>query len=145
VQDFGPQSVESLPVQLWNAEEYNRFRLKPGQWTDDASMGLCLADSLLVKEGAFDPLDLRLRFHQWWTKGYNNAFGFDEERGSKSSVGLGGNISESMSEFLQKRTPYTRAGDSNTSGNGSVMRNAAVALCYHANIAAAVDVARKQR
>ena len=24
------------------------FDLEPGQWTDDTSMGLCLADSLLV-------------------------------------------------------------------------------------------------
>lgn len=46
VQDFDPESaVEALPTQLWAAQTYNRFRLKPGQWTDDASMGLCLAVS----------------------------------------------------------------------------------------------------
>lgn len=27
---------------------YNKFALKPGQWTDDTSMGLCMADSLLA-------------------------------------------------------------------------------------------------
>ena len=30
------------------AEVCNAFDLKPGQWTDDASMGLCLMDSLIA-------------------------------------------------------------------------------------------------
>ena len=33
--------------------EFNRFSLERGQWTDDASMGLCMADSLLLK-GQYD-------------------------------------------------------------------------------------------
>src|SRR5512147_1852763 len=33
------------------------FRLARGQWTDDTSMALCLAESLLAKAG-LDPLDL---------------------------------------------------------------------------------------
>ena len=32
------------------------FRLAPGQWTDDTSMALCLAESLLAK-GGFDTTD----------------------------------------------------------------------------------------
>jgi hypothetical protein len=35
------------------------FRLRPGQWTDDTSMALCLASSL-VETGGFDPADQRL-------------------------------------------------------------------------------------
>ena len=31
------------------------FRLKPGQWTDDTSMALCLAESLLILR-EFDPI-----------------------------------------------------------------------------------------
>jgi len=142
--DFDPeQCAVELPTQLWKKNGYNTFNLKPGQWTDDASMGLCVADSLLVHP-VFDPLDLRLRFLNWWTMGYNNAFGWDEKRFSKGSVGLGGNISQSMGEFVRSGTPYTLAGDKNTSGNGSVMRNAAVALCYHNDMAMALDVSRKQ-
>lgn len=49
------------------------FSLLAGQWTDDASMGLCIADSLL-KHPDFCPSDLKLRFFNWWTFGYNNAF-----------------------------------------------------------------------
>ena len=32
------------------------FGLKPGQWTDDTSMALCLAESLIACRG-FDPVD----------------------------------------------------------------------------------------
>merc|ERR1712216_433987 len=30
---------------------YNKFEVRPGQWTDDTSMAFCLADSLLVCRG----------------------------------------------------------------------------------------------
>ena len=145
VEDFVPaKAAVELPVKLWTAKGYNTFNLKPGQWTDDCSMGLCVADSLLVHQGKFEPQDLRLRFLNWWSMGYNNAFGWDEECDSKGSVGLGGNISQSMGEFVRSKTPYTLAGDKNTSGNGSIMRNAAIPLCYHSDMAKALDVARKQ-
>ena len=51
----------------------NTFQLKRGQWTDDAAMGLCMADSLILKRG-FDGGDMRVRFWCWWNRGYNNAF-----------------------------------------------------------------------
>jgi ADP-ribosylglycohydrolase len=37
------------------------FRLERGQWTDDTSMALCLAESLLAKN-TLDTLDLMQRF-----------------------------------------------------------------------------------
>ena len=37
------------------------FALLPGQWTDDTSMGLCLADSLIMKKGKYDANDLMMR------------------------------------------------------------------------------------
>jgi len=74
-------------------KESNTFRLKRGQWTDDASMGLCMADSLILKK-RFDGGDMRVRFWCWWNRGYNNAFRKDPTR--SSSCGLGGNISKSL-------------------------------------------------
>ena len=56
--------------------EVNNFGLKRGQWTDDASMGLALADSLLAT-GGFDGADARIRWHLWWARGYANAFKYD--------------------------------------------------------------------
>jgi ADP-ribosylglycohydrolase len=115
----------------------DRFGLLPGQWTDDTSMALCLADALslgLVKfkgeEGEpihLDQNQLMGLFRLWWNYGYNNAFR-QEPRGS---VGLGGNISAS---FSQPHSPKicgkyeTTAGDLNTSGNGAAMRNSPVAI-----------------
>ena len=59
---YGSDELKGLDhAEIWEKEQYNRFSLKPGQWTDDFSMGLCLADSLLVNQ-KFDPIDLRLRF-----------------------------------------------------------------------------------
>jgi len=126
---------------IWAKDGYNRFDLKQGQWTDDSSMGLCLADSLLVCKG-FNPIDLRMRFLNWWTFGYCNAFGYDEDR--NGSVGLGGNISSSFGEFVKKRTEYTTAGDEQTSGNGSVMRLSPVAIYYANDIKQAEAFAYKQ-
>lgn len=44
------------------------FGLEPGQWTDDTSMALCLADSLLSC-GGFDPEDQMTRFVRWRREG----------------------------------------------------------------------------
>jgi len=126
----------------------NTFRLRVGQWTDDASMGLCLADSLIACQG-FNSIDLRLRFHMWWNYGYCNAFGKDPKRHDKGSVGLGGNISLSLREFehhLDKgEIPQeTRMGDKATSGNGSIMRNGALPLYYRNNLGKALEFAAKQ-
>ena len=50
------------------------FRLEPGQWTDDTSMALCLADSLLA-DGGLDQRDLMARFVRWWQCGERSATG----------------------------------------------------------------------
>jgi len=123
------------------ASARSRFSLIPGQWTDDTSMGLCLGESLLV-EPEFDPFDLRVRFLNWWYFGYRNAFG--SFKGLRRSIGLGGCIGMSFSEFLQEKSEYTIAGDHMTSGNGSIMRLAAVPVCYHDQLEKALDVAYKQ-
>ena len=83
---------------------FNQFDLKPGQWTDDASMGLCLADALLANEGRYDGATVRIWFHNWWFNGLNNAFRLDRSRrnihcGDSLSVGLGGNIAQSLQEI----------------------------------------------
>ena len=44
------------------------FRLKPGQWTDDTSMALCLASSL-TERGGFDARDLMELYVRWWREG----------------------------------------------------------------------------
>ena len=41
------------------------FNLKPGQWTDDTSMALCLAESLIECRG-FNPGDQLTRYCRWY-------------------------------------------------------------------------------
>ena len=48
------------------------FNLKPGQWTDDTSLALCLAESLIRKQ-RFDPIDQLERYVRWWREGYHIA------------------------------------------------------------------------
>ncbi|WNN90550.1 ADP-ribosylglycohydrolase family protein [Gloeocapsopsis dulcis] len=45
------------------------FNLEPGQWTDDTSMALCLATSL-IKVGGFDAVDQMNRYCNWYDNGY---------------------------------------------------------------------------
>ena len=45
-----PASSYSLRTNSY-VEPFNKFQLSPGQWTDDASMGLCLADTILCRGG----------------------------------------------------------------------------------------------
>jgi len=125
------------------------FDLLPGQWTDDTSMGLCVADSLLMNNGKLSEHDIMHRFIAWWRGGYNNAFRYNDK--PRSSVGLGGNISLSFTNYLNYYNRHkelgnaeTDAGDKNTSGNGSIMRNAAIPICFHKNINLACENAKKQ-
>lgn len=60
-----------------------------GVWTDDASMGLCMADSILLNDFNFNPSNIRYLFNLWLHHGLNNG-------GRPHSIGLGGNIAISM-------------------------------------------------
>lgn len=118
-------------------EPHNRFRLKLGQWTDDASMGLCMADSLLLR-AAYDGSDMRQRFWNWWNNGYCNAFRKDPSR--DGSVGLGGNISMSIRSCKPGKVPPPRYGaKTNDAGNGSLMRLAPVPVFFHGDLEAAME------
>lgn len=49
------------------------FKLLAGQWTDDTSMALCLATSLI--ENGFDLHDQISRYVRWQTQGYLSSNG----------------------------------------------------------------------
>ncbi|HEV2125893.1 MAG TPA: ADP-ribosylglycohydrolase family protein, partial [Chloroflexota bacterium] len=50
------------------------FSLAPGQWTDDTSMALCLAESL-VECGGFDAGDQMRRYVRWYRDGHLSSTG----------------------------------------------------------------------
>src|SRR5574337_1213144 len=97
------------------------FRLKPGQWTDDTSMALCLATSLIERRG-FDPIDQLERYVRWWREGYLSSTGdcFD----------IGNTVRQALTRFLQTREPCPGSTDPHTAGNGSIMRLAPVVLYF---------------
>lgn len=132
----------------------NRFRLLPGQWTDDASMGLCLADSLLLN-GKLDGSNLRVLFWNWWHNGLNNAFRKDRKRQAQMSmygslsVGLGGNISRSLQEIEEltiDKLPVPPKFESGTddAGNGSLMRLAPIPIYFSTDVTIARKMAYEQ-
>ncbi len=97
------------------------FRLKPGQWTDDTSMALCLAESLVEKNG-FDPVDQLERYLKWWKDGYLSSTG--------SCFDIGGTVRTALMKFMSEQRPDCGSTDEHSAGNGSIMRLAPVPLFY---------------
>ncbi|MEG3219930.1 ADP-ribosylglycohydrolase family protein [Vibrio gigantis] len=97
------------------------FNLEAGQWTDDTSMALCLADSLLEcsKHNAKDQVE---RYLEWRSNGYNavNGHCFD----------IGFTISSALNTYLRTGDPESGGTESNSTGNGSIMRLAPIAIFY---------------
>jgi len=129
--EFDAFSWSHPPKNYQNYSSVQPDRAAVGQWTDDTSMALCLADSLLEKEGEFDGVDIRFRFLLWWHMGYNNG-----RSPTQTSFGLGGNIAESFIDFqkhpdtaVMKRTEKNKYNN----GNGSLMRLASVPIYFHDN------------
>lgn len=111
------------------------FGLKPGEWTDDTAMALCLAESLLAHPD-FDPRDLMERFVRWWKKGENSATG--------ACFDIGNATRASLERFRKNGDPLAGSEDPMDAGNGSIMRLAPVAICWHGSPDRAAAVARSQ-
>lgn len=97
------------------------FSLEPGQWTDDTSMALCLAESL-IECGGFDLIDQLERYSRWYHDGHLSSTGhcFD----------IGNTVSHALQKFAITRSSYCGSTDPRSAGNGSIMRLAPVPLCY---------------
>jgi hypothetical protein len=97
------------------------FGLKPGQWTDDTSMALCLAESLIEKRG-FDPKDQMDRYCRRWKEGYLSSTG--------TCFDIGITVRTALAHYLRTGEPFAGSTDPFTAGNGSLMRLAPVPLAY---------------
>jgi ADP-ribosyl-[dinitrogen reductase] hydrolase len=93
------------------------FGLEPGQFTDDTSMALCLAESLSAL-GRFDERDQLAHYLQWWRNGRLSSNGHCFDIGSATQT--------SLAHF--ERTGELLAVDDQAAGNGSLMRLAPAAL-----------------
>jgi ADP-ribosylglycohydrolase len=97
------------------------YGLKPGEWTDDTSMALALADSIL--RVGWDLNDQAARYLDWYHRGCYSVNGrcFD----------IGITVSQALQRFQQTGDAGSAGStDERSSGNGSIMRLAPVPIRY---------------
>lgn len=111
------------------------FGLAIGEWTDDTSMALCLADSLLAV-GELDARDLIERFCRWHEEGYNSVTG--------TCFDIGNATLGALESFRATGEPLSGSTDPRSAGNGSLMRLSPVAIRWWHDRAGAVEAARLQ-
>jgi len=97
------------------------FHLNRGEWTDDTSMALCIAESLVICR-EFNARDQMERYVRWWKDGYLSSNGrcFD----------IGNTVSKSLRNFIRTGNPFSGSTDAQSAGNGSLMRLAPVPLYF---------------
>lgn len=110
------------------------FGLAPGQWTDDTSMALCLATSL-VETSDFDATDQMNRYLRWY------------DHGDMSSTGkcfdIGNATRNALESYRRTGNPFSGSSDPSSAGNGSLMRLAPIPMFYFPNRVRARQYARE--
>lgn len=96
------------------------FNLQPGDWTDDTSMALCLAESVI--EHGWNPRDQMKRYINWWQQGYNSVTGECFDIGGATRKALGWFNKTKGREFVK---------DTQAAGNGVLMRLGAIPMILH--------------
>lgn len=111
------------------------FGLKAGEWTDDTSMALALADSL-SHDSSLDPADLMARFLSWHRTGQYSCIGrcFD----------IGTTVRAALAQFERTGDPIAGSKDSYAAGNGALMRLAPVAIRHWDNLTECARIAALQ-
>lgn len=100
------------------------FSLRAGEWTDDTSMALCLAASLIHCRG-FDARDQMNRYCNWRAHGYMSSNGecFD----------IGMTVSAALDRYRRDDDPYAGDPGPRAAGNGALMRLAPVPMLWRAD------------
>lgn len=113
-------TVKDMPTEVC------RGGIEPGFWTDDTSMALCLADSLITCKD-FSPMDQMYRYLKWMNDGYLSPFGY--------AFGIGNTVSNSLDMFIDNPSnPYAGSTNPRSAGNGSLMRLAPIPMLYRKDI-----------
>jgi ADP-ribosyl-[dinitrogen reductase] hydrolase len=95
------------------------FNLPVGFWTDDTSMALALADSLIAHDG-LNPNDLMQRFCAWWRDGEYSPTG--------NCFDIGNATSSALASFERTGDPIAGSTHHQSAGNGSLMRLSPIAI-----------------
>lgn len=119
-----------LPVRDFRAG--GPHALEAGTWTDDTSLALCLAESLVEGRG-FDLRDQLDRYVAWYRSGHLSATGHCFDIGTTTRAAL--------HAYERTGDPESGLASARSAGNGSLMRVAPVPLAYHRDPALAVELA----
>ena len=106
------------------------FSLTAGEWTDDTSMALCLAESIL-DTGTMDVADQLRRYLLWKDHGYLSSNGRCFDIGHTTRVQL--------ERYRRTEEAVDPAPDENAAPNGFLMRLAAVPIRWHDDPAVAAE------
>jgi ADP-ribosyl-[dinitrogen reductase] hydrolase len=108
------------------------FDLPRGAWSDDTAMALCLAESLLEREG-FDARDQVARYRRWQQHGHLSATG--------QCVGITAATARALAHSQWRRQPFSGSHDPDALGPESLSRVAPVVLYFFGNRAAGIEYA----
>lgn len=107
------------------------FGLEPGQWTDDTSMAMCLAESILAT-GTLDPVDQMDRYVLWERDGYWSSTG--------SCFDIGNTTAAALARFARTGEAIASSPvDQEQAANGSLMRLAPVPIRWFVDVAHAAQ------
>lgn len=109
--------IETLGDEIEHFHE--NTRLPKGVWTDDTSMTLCIADSLLER-GGYDSFDVMDKFCDWCDHGYRMH--------PQAPIDIGMQTLNSLDNF--KKNPIIKKDRERTesAGNGAIMRLAPIVI-----------------
>ncbi len=108
--------------------------LKPGYWTDDTSMALCLAESL-IKCNGFNEKDVMDRWVRWMREGYMSSTGECFDVGNTTRMAL--------ENYIRTSDIFSGVDGAGMQGNAPIMRLAPIVMFYHENQEKAMNVAVK--
>ncbi|KAH0545488.1 hypothetical protein FGG08_000489 [Glutinoglossum americanum] len=120
------------------------FDTPPGTWTDDTSMTLCLAQSLIDTSGTFTPQDAVRKYLRWYREGYLSSIDecFDIGMATRRAMEIwwrffrvgGGFLGEGEMDVKGHEEGLEEIkkalGGKECCGNGSLMRASPIALLY---------------
>ena len=106
------------------------FDLEPGQWTDDTSMALCMAESI-IDTGRLDLADHHRRYLMWRHDGYLSSNGrcFD----------IGHTTATQLRRFESTGVAVDPSPSEHAAANGSLMRLAPAPIAWHRDLAEAAE------
>ncbi len=113
------QARDSYPP-VCGMQECRTWGLPAGSFTDDGSMMLCLAASLVNTGGVHDAANVLSHYLAWYLEGYMSV--------NDRCFDIGYTTRASLDDFMTEGLLEARQGGRQTAGNGSVMRIAPIPI-----------------